>query len=129
MTDFSAAETAAAVAAADAFDEALADGTFSVIDRHGRAHRLPGVDGMSVMEILRAADLPVLATCGGAAACGTCHVYVDPAFASRLALPRAEEEWQLDHLLAVTPQSRLSCQILWRKDLLDGLIITLAPEA
>ena len=122
MNDDVAAETP------DAFDEALADGTFRVIDRQGRARSLPGVEGMSLMEILRGFDLPIAATCGGAAACGTCHVYVDPAFASRLAPPLAEEEWQLDHLVSAKSQSRLSCQILWRKALLDGLTVTLAPE-
>lgn len=126
MTDSFAASAAAETP--DAFDEALADGTFRVIDRHGNTQRLPGVEGMSLMEILRGFDLPVLATCGGAAACGTCHVYVDAAFAARLPPPSAEEEWQLDHLLAVTPTSRLACQIIWHKDVLDGLSVALAPE-
>lgn len=113
---------------ATAFDEALADGTFRVIDREGRVQRLPGVEGMSLMEILREFDLPILATCGGAAACGTCHVFVEPAFMPRLAPPREEEEWQLDRLLNASPASRLACQIIWRKELLDGVTLTLAPS-
>jgi ferredoxin, 2Fe-2S len=110
------------------FDPDLSDGTFTVIDRAGAVHRLPGIDGMSLMEILRAADMPVKATCGGAAACGTCHVYVAPGDAARLAGPGEEEQDQLDRLLHAGATSRLACQILWDRGTLDGLTVTLAPE-
>ncbi len=109
------------------FDPALADGTFTVIDRQAKPHLLPGVEGMSLMEIIRGFDLPIAATCGGAAACGTCHILVDPAFAPRLAAARDEEEWQLDRLLMAQENSRLACQLIWEKTRLDGLTVTLAP--
>lgn len=109
------------------FDPDLADGTFTVIDRAGKPFLLPGVEGMSLMEIIRDFDLPIPATCGGAAACGTCHVYVDAACTGKLAAPREEEEWQLDHLASARPTSRLACQIVWQQDHLDGLVVTLAP--
>lgn len=123
MTEPLAAEKPDAIA----FDEELADGALTVIDRAGTAHRLPGIDGMSLMEIVRGFDLPIPATCGGAAACGTCHVFVAPAFVARLAEPTEEENWQLDRLVAAKPESRLACQIIWNKGLLDGLVVTLAP--
>ena len=111
-----------------AFDPDMVDGAFTVIDRAGASHLLPGIDGMSLMEILRAAEMPIKATCGGAAACGTCHVFVEPGYAARLTEPNDEEQYQLDHLLCVGANSRLACQILWDKSKLDGLSVTLAPE-
>lgn len=110
------------------FDPALADGTFTVIDRDGRRHTLPGVNGMSMMEIIRGFDLPIAATCGGAAACGTCHLFVEQGYLVKLPAPRDEESWQLDHLLTASPASRLACQILWDKACLDGVTVTLAPQ-
>ncbi len=113
---------------AEPFDPELADGEFTVLDRGGRLHRLPGINGASLMEILRDYGLPIAATCGGAAACGTCHVYVDPSVAPKLPPPRDEEEWQLDRLLTTQANSRLACQILWDRERLDGASFSLAPQ-
>lgn len=109
-------------------DPDFPDGRFTVVDRDGQTHILPGIDGMSLMEILRAADMPIAATCGGAAACGTCHVYLAAGAEARVPPPGEDEEWQLDHLLHARPGSRLACQILWSRARLDGLALTLAPE-
>ncbi len=110
------------------FDDDLADGFFTVIDRVGKAHRLPGMDGFRLMEIMRDFGMDIAATCGGAAACGTCHVYVAPAFLDRLAKPTSDEEYQLDGLVNAKPNSRLSCQLLWDRAVLDGLTVTLGPK-
>ena len=61
------------------------------------------------------------------AACGTCHVYVDPAFLGRLAEPNGDEEYQLDSLINYKPNSRLSCQIQVTPEL-DGLVLRI-PES
>ncbi len=100
--------------------------TLIVIDRDGGRHRLEGLDGWRVMEIIRDHGLPIKAECGGACACATCHVYVDPAWRDRLVAPTAEELDRLDDAFEVNDDSRLSCQILMRPDF-DGLIVTLAP--
>lgn len=120
-------ETVSTLASAD-FEHALGDGSLSVTDRTGRVHHLPGLDGFRVMEILRDFGLPIEATCGGAAACGTCHVFVDADWLGRLAPPMEEELWQLDQLRYATPASRLSCQIIWDASRLDGLALVLAPR-
>lgn len=93
----------------------------------GSQVELEGKDGASVMEVIRdsgAAEL--LALCGGCCSCATCHVFVDPAFADRLA-PMGEDESDLldssDHRNA---QSRLSCQIFLSPEV-DGLAVTIAP--
>ncbi len=69
-------------------------------------NRVPGID----------------ADCGGACACATCHVYVDPAWASKLPSREEMEESMLDFALDVRPESRLSCQ-LKVTDALDGLVV------
>jgi ferredoxin, 2Fe-2S len=84
--------------------------------------------GASVMEMMRENDVPeLLALCGGARSCATCHVWVDPAFQPRLPEPEEEEIELLDSSVHRKPTSRLSCQIKWTHEL-DGLRVTLAPE-
>jgi ferredoxin, 2Fe-2S len=97
-----------------------------VIDHAGDEHTLESLEGWRVMEVIRDWGVPIKAECGGACACGTCHVYVDEAWLDRLIPPTAEEEAQLDHVAGIEPSSRLSCQLLMRPDL-DGLKVRLAP--
>jgi ferredoxin, 2Fe-2S len=128
MTDLAAIAPSAATSETEPFDADLAEGEFTAIDREGQAHRLPGMNGFRLMEIMRDFGLDIAATCGGAAACGTCHVYVDPMYLAKLPKPGDDEEWQLDHVRALQPNSRLSCQILWDEAVLDGLTVTLGPK-
>ena len=53
-------------------------GTLYATDRDGTEHQLGAKPGLSLMEILRDAGLPVEAICGGQCICSTCHIYVDP---------------------------------------------------
>ena len=84
--------------------------------------------GSSLMENLRHAGIPVRAECGGAMACATCHVAVDPAWIGKVGKPDNEESDLLDHSDYLTEFSRLSCQIKL-KDSLDGLKVTLQLDA
>jgi 2Fe-2S ferredoxin len=97
------------------------------VDREGKPHEIEGNDGWSVMEALRDAGLPIVAECGGACSCATCHVYVEDDWFEKLPPPRDEEIDMLDMALAVQPNSRLSCQIVCSDDT-DGIKVTLAPE-
>ncbi|MCB1397282.1 MAG: 2Fe-2S iron-sulfur cluster binding domain-containing protein [Rhodobacter sp.] len=78
--------------------------------------------GLTLMEAARDACVPgILAECGGACSCSTCHVYIDPAWTAKL--PEAEEMEVdlLDFAVEVDPEtSRLSCQITLTPEL-DGL--------
>jgi len=96
-------------------------------DRKGVEHRIEGRDGWSVMEILRDADLPIAAECGGACACATCHVYVTDGWYEKLSPPSEAEIDMLDMALGVEPNSRLSCQITCAPEL-DEIKVTIAPE-
>jgi 2Fe-2S ferredoxin len=96
-------------------------------DRKGKVHDVDGNNGWTVMEALRDAGLPIIAECGGACACATCHVYVEDGWYEKLPEPRPEEVDMLDMALAVQSNSRLSCQITCGPQT-DGIKVTLAPE-
>lgn len=96
-----------------------------VTDHDGKTHRLEAESGWRVMEIIRDWDVGIKAECGGACACATCHVYIDPAWQDRLVPPTDEELEMLDTAPAVEDYSRLSCQIIMRPEF-DGLTLTLA---
>lgn len=83
--------------------------------------------GMTLMEAAVKNDVPgIEAECGGACACATCHVYVDPGWAEKTGKPEEMEEDMLDFAFDVRETSRLSCQIKVT-DELDGLKVTV-PE-
>ena len=98
-----------------------------VVDGEGREHALEALEGWRVMEIIRDWGLPMKAECGGAAACGTCLVRVDPEWKDFLVEPNDEELDMLDTLPDVDDCTRLSCQILM-SDKLDGLRVQLVGE-
>lgn len=101
--------------------------TVIVTDREGVTHTLEGQVGWSVMEIIREANLPIEAACGGCCACATCHVYVAEEWRDKLAEPAPDETMMLDEAFQVQENSRLSCQIKFTPAL-DGLAVRLAPE-
>ena len=108
---------------ADEIEPAL---TILVTDRNGAEHSLPAEEGWRAMEVIRDWGLNIKAECGGAAACATCHVHVDPRWAALLPPPSDEEVDMLDAAFEVNETSRLSCQILLTPDM-DGLRLRLAP--
>ncbi|MCC5794202.1 MAG: 2Fe-2S iron-sulfur cluster binding domain-containing protein [Chromatiales bacterium] len=69
----------------------------------------------------------ILAECGGACACATCHAYVDEAWVGRLKPMDDMEDAMLDTAEERRPESRLTCQIEVT-DGLDGLVVTVAPN-
>jgi len=67
----------------------------------------------------------VLAECGGACACATCHGYVADAWLPRLKPMEDMEDAMLDTAVDRRPSSRLLCQIEVTSEL-DGLEIQVA---
>lgn len=97
------------------------------IEHDGTRHEVEAAAGSTVMEnAIRNSINGILAECGGACACATCHVYIDDAFADKAGRPDAMEEDMLDFAYDVRPTSRLSCQIKV-SDALDGLTVHI-PE-
>jgi 2Fe-2S ferredoxin len=98
-------------------------------DRDGREHLLEAASGRPLMEVLREAAIGVEGTCGGACACGTCHVYLAPAWLQRLPAPGEDEQMMLEaigELVEVRPASRLSCQIAMSEEL-SGISVEIGP--
>ncbi len=84
---------------------------------------LPNEAGFSLMEMLRACELPVMGTCGGISLCGSCHIYVQSHH--KLDPPGEAELQMLDTLHNSKSNSRLSCQLPMNESL-DQLKIELA---
>ncbi|WP_341809866.1 2Fe-2S iron-sulfur cluster-binding protein [Paraburkholderia tropica] len=68
----------------------------------------------------------MIAECGGASACATCHVYVDERFMDRVGEADDLEAELLDDAMGGRKAtSRLACQIRMT-DELDGLVVEIA---
>jgi 2Fe-2S ferredoxin len=97
------------------------------IEHNGTEHVVDVPRGNSVMEGAVKNMIPGIdADCGGACACATCHVYVDPAWTEKVGGPSAMEQSMLDFAEDVRENSRLSCQIPVT-EALDGLVVRM-PE-
>jgi 2Fe-2S ferredoxin len=98
------------------------------IEHAGNEHVVDAPEGQSVMEVAVKHAIPGIdADCGGACACATCHVYIDPAWRSAVGQPSEMEQSMLDFANGVAENSRLSCQIKISAAL-DGLVVRL-PES
>ena len=93
------------------------------IEFNGKEHVVDVKNGLSVMEGAVKNNIPGIdADCGGACACATCHVYVDPEWVDKTGSQSAMEESMLDFAENVESNSRLSCQIKVT-DELEGLVV------
>lgn len=102
--------------------------TITYIDISENEYVVDVENGSSVMEGAIANDVPGIdAECGGACACATCHVYVDPAWLSKVGEPASAETDIASFVTGYEPNSRLSCQIKV-SDELEGLVVRL-PES
>ena len=97
------------------------------IEHNGTEHVVDVAEGLSVMEGAVKNSIPGIdADCGGACACSTCHVYVDPAWLDKLPGKEPMEEDMLDFAYEPKENSRLTCQ-LKVTPALDGLVVRM-PE-
>jgi len=98
------------------------------LDRDGGRRECEIKVGYSVMEGAIEHDIPgIVAECGGACACATCHAYIDEAWLSKLPQMDDMEDAMLDAAYERTDNSRLTCQIEVSAEL-DGLIVTPAEN-
>jgi 2Fe-2S ferredoxin len=89
----------------------------------GGERRIDARVGDSLMQSAKANEVPgILADCGGACACATCHVVVSSEWYPRLPAPESHERDMLEFALDVQPTSRLSCQIKVDESL-EGLVV------
>jgi len=93
------------------------------VEANGTRHEVEADNGSTVMENAIRNDVPgIVAECGGACTCATCHVYVDGEWTAKAGGPSVMEEDMLDFAFDVNDSSRLSCQIKV-SDELDGLVV------
>lgn len=104
----------------------MADITFYVAEASGEKTPIsvPTDMGLSLMEVLKGNDYPILATCGGMALCATCHLELLEGEANA---PTDAELDMLDTLFNTTDHSRLGCQIKIAH-LSDGAVVRLLGE-
>lgn len=95
----------------------------------GSETTLEARDGDSVMETaVKNGIKGIVAECGGACSCATCHVFVDEAFTDVVGGPGDLEDDMLDGAACDRRDtSRLSCQIKMCADF-DGLRVEIAPK-
>lgn len=90
----------------------------------GTARSVDAPVGITLMEAARRHGvIGILAQCGGACACATCHVYVDPQWTARIGTPEDMEAGMLETAFEPRANSRLSCQVHLTEGL-DGLAVT-----
>jgi 2Fe-2S ferredoxin len=86
--------------------------SFQLEDRTGeiRTIEIPEDINLNLMEVLKACEYEIEATCGGMALCATCHVEVTEGM-DQLSEKTDAELDMLDTLPSSNPKSRLACQI------------------
>ena len=101
---------------------------FDVVDRAGKTQTIevPEEINLNLMEVLKASEYPVLATCGGMALCATCQVEVTLGI-QNLSAPTEVELDMLDQLPKASSRSRLACQIKINEKL-SGAVFQLAED-
>ena len=98
------------------------------IQPDGKSQSVIADSGMTVMEAAKKNLIAgIEAECGGACACATCHVYIDPDWQTKAGKPESMEEDMLDFAFDVRAESRLSCQIKVT-DALDGLVVRIPAK-
>jgi len=91
-------------------------------------HEVDVENGYSVMEGAINANIEgIVAECGGACACATCHSYIDNAWMDKMPPMDDMEDSMLDAAYERKDNSRLTCQIEVN-DNLNGLIIHVADN-
>ena len=98
------------------------------IDFDGNQADIDAKTGDSLMDIAVVNDVSGIdADCGGACACATCHVYIDPQWQQIVGPAEELEAEMLDVAEEVKDNSRLSCQVKITEQM-DGLIVR-TPES
>ncbi|WP_420194965.1 2Fe-2S iron-sulfur cluster-binding protein [Marinobacter sp. GH_1] len=102
-------------------------GQITFIEHNGTTHVVEIAEGQTLMQTAVDNGIPGIdADCGGACACGTCHVIVDQDWIQATGNINADEQGMLGLTPEKTDTSRLSCQVTV-SEALDGLIVRL-PE-
>lgn len=100
----------------------------TVVDRDDTEQEIeiPTDINLNLMEVLKASEYNILATCGGMALCATCHVQVLEGLEQLTDAQDAELD-MLDTLPDAGTDSRLACQLKVNEQL-DGIKVKIRGE-
>jgi len=94
----------------------------------GSAADVDAKAGHTLMEVAVDNNIRgMVAECGGACACATCHAYIADDWVERLPTMDDMEDAMLESAMGRRANSRLSCQIEVTAEL-DGLTVTIADN-
>lgn len=94
----------------------------------GERHEVDVENGYSVMEAAINNNIEgIVAECGGACACATCHGYIDEAWTAKMPEMDDMEDSMLDAAYERRDNSRLTCQ-LEMSDEWDGIVVHVAEN-
>ncbi len=97
------------------------------VNADGTSRQARGEAGMSLMELAVQNDIVgILADCGGACSCGTCHVHLDEGWTGAFPVAEDHERGLLEFSPAFQANSRLSCQLVLT-EAVDGLVVRIPP--
>ncbi|MFT4011848.1 MAG: 2Fe-2S iron-sulfur cluster-binding protein [Paracoccus sp. (in: a-proteobacteria)] len=95
------------------------------VEPDGTTHEREASPGQTIMELAVETGVPgIQGDCGGACACATCHVHVDPQWREKFSGMEDFESDMLDIVDDRRESSRLGCQMRLTEDH-DGLILHL----
>jgi ferredoxin, 2Fe-2S len=98
------------------------------IEHDGTEHKIEVESGYSLMQAALDNMIEgIVAECGGACSCATCHCYVDEAWVEKVGQADAIETEMIEFATDRQDNSRLSCQLTVTEEL-DGLVVRL-PES
>jgi 2Fe-2S ferredoxin len=98
------------------------------IEFNGTSHTVEGATGSSLMQTAVDNAIPGIdADCGGACACATCHIFLEPEWLDKTEEANPMETTMLQLAEGVSDNSRLACQITL-EDELDGIVVRM-PES
>ncbi len=102
--------------------------TIVFVEQDGERKSVEVETGYTVMEAAINNGIDgIVAECGGACACATCHSYIDEAWVAKLPEMDDMEDSMLDAAYERKDNSRLTCQIEISDDL-DGLVVHVADN-
>ena len=97
----------------------------TLINNNGDAWEAEAKSGQSLMRAAVDNGIDgILAECGGACSCGTCHCYIDAPWFDQLPPASDMENSMLEAVLEPQDNSRLSCQ-LEVTDAMEGMTVHL----
>lgn len=97
-------------------------------EHNGSSQIVDAERGRTLMQVATANGVRgILAECGGARVCGTCHCYIDEPWRDATGTPGEDEKMMLEFSEHHRPNSRLSCQVQV-SEAMNGMVVRLPPS-